>query len=456
LQAFPPGEIPRLQEVALNGPVAIFTGAVLVVVTVLVGLAPAASVLKTRISEGITQTGRVTEGRSAVRMRETLTVVEIALAVLLLVSAGLTLRSLQNLLRVDLGFSTERVLSFKTNLVEGAYPNLERANRFYAEFSAKVAALPGVTSVGGVSYLPLGGESQFARAEPAAVPDATAQTVGWRVVRGAYFETMGLPLVRGRLFNDADRAGSVPVTIIDEDLARRFWPGANEVVGRQIRFSNDAKMATTCTVIGVVRAVRHSGPRDASLPNAYVPQAHVYQRGMFTVVKTASSPERLTPLIRAALAEVDPSVPMYFTATMERRYDDTVALPRFVAGLISAFSAFALLLAGVGIFGVTAYSVSQRTREFGIRFALGAQRAHVVGIVLGRVGRLALIGGVLGAVAAFQVAGLMQTLLFGVDPVDAPTLAVAVVTIAALALVATFIPLTRALRVNPIETLRAE
>lgn len=456
LRAFPPGEIPGLAEATINGPVAAFTAAILVAVTVLVGLAPVVSVWKTRINEGITQTTRTTESRGAARMRETLTVVEIALAVLLLVSAGLTLRSLQNLLRVDVGFSTERVLSFKTNLVDRAYPDAERTNRFYEQFAARIAALPGVTSVGAVSYLPLGGESQFMRAEPTATPPgAKPQTVGWRVVRDAYFETIDLALLSGRRFDRTDEAGTEPVAIIDEDLARRIWPGASDVLGRQLRFGEGAA-AETRTIVGVVRSVRHFGPREMSLPNAYVPQSQVYQRGMFTVVKTASSPERLVPLVRAALAGIDPAVPMYYTATMERRYEETVALPRFIAGLIGAFSLLALVLAGVGIFGVTAYAVGQRTREFGIRFALGAPRSHVVGIVLGRVGRLALIGGVLGALAAFEIAGLMKTILFGVEPVDAPTLALAMAGTAVTALAASLLPVARALRVDPIESLRAE
>jgi putative ABC transport system permease protein len=227
------------------------------------------------------------------------------------------------------------------------------------------------------------------------------------------------------------------------------------VLGRQIRFG-DGAAAELRTVVGVVRDVRHFGPKAATLPNTYVPQAQYYQRGMFTVVKTASSPERLTPLVRAVLAEIDPTVPMYYTATMEARYDEAVALPRFIAGLVGAFSALALMLAGVGIFGVTAYSVGQRTREFGIRFALGAQRSHVVRLVLGRVGKLALCGGVLGAVAALHIAELMKAVLFGVDPLDTSSLLLAVAGTAATALVAAVVPLLRALRVDPIETLRAE
>jgi len=456
LKAFPPGDIPRLQEVALSGPVAAFAAAVLVAVTVLVGLAPAASVLRSRISEGITHTARTTESRGAVRMREALIVLEVALAMLLLLSAGLTLRSFRNLLGVEMGFRTEHVLSFKTNLVERAYPNAESANRFYEQLTAKLAALPGVTGIGAVSSLPLSGESQFIHAAPAEVsPDTIKWDVGLRVVRDAYFQTMGLVLVRGRTFGSIDQRNTIPVAIVDEELAQRFWPGVADVLGRQIRLGRGGA-AETRTVVGVVRNVHHFGPREEAFANTYVPQSQYYQRGLFTVVRTANNPDRLVPLIRAALAEVDPTVPMYFTATMERRYDDAVALPRFIAGLIAAFSVLALLLAGVGIFGVTAYSVGQRTREFGIRVALGAQRTHLVNLVLGRVGRLALIGGTLGAIAALEVGGLMKAVLFGVAPTDSLTLAFAVIGTVITAVIASLVPLTRALRVNPIECLRAE
>lgn len=460
LKAFPPGEIPRLQEVALNGPVAAFTAAILLLVTVFIGLAPAASVLKTRINEGIAQTGRTTETPGAVRLREALTVMEIALAVLLLVGAGLTLRSLQGLLDVNLGFTTNQLLTFKTNLTESAYADVSRTNGFYDRLIAKIEALPGVTAVGSVSYLPLSTESHFASATPASGGASAGETpptqqVGWRIVRGAYFENMRLSLLSGRYFDSTDQAGSQPTAIIDEELARRFWNDSAMALGQPLQFESSAGVETR-TVVGIVRHVRHFGPGKPSLPDSYVPHTQYYQRGMYAVVKHAGSAEKLVPLVRAALAEVDPSVPMYFTETMEGRYDETLALPRFTAGLIGAFSTLALVLAGVGIFGVTAYSVSQRSREFGIRFSLGAPRSHVAGLVLGRVGRIALIGAALGGIAAFALAELMASVLFGVEPTDPVTLVTAAAVIGLTAIIASLVPLTRALRVNPVEALRTE
>jgi len=459
-KAFSPDQIPRLQEVRLNGVVVAFTGGVLVLVTMIVGLVPAASALKAGAEGAASTAGRTTEGRGTGRLRDALTVVEIALAVVLLVSAGLTARSLMGLLRVDLGFTTHRLLAFKTNLTPQGHPDAAHANRFYDDLTAKLEGLPGVTAVGAVSYLPLSGEAQYisaAKAEDAGRPEieAPAAEVGWRVVRGQYFEAMRMTLLRGRLFSTADREGAPPVVVVDDAFARRFWQTEEAALGQRIRFGS-ATNAETRTVVGVVRAVKHFGPAATTLPEAYAPQAQVYQRGMYTVVQASGSLAELPSLIRAKLAEVDSSVPMYFTETLEQRRRTALTLPRFTAGLIGAFSVLALVLAGVGIFGVTAYSVGQRTREFGIRFSLGAQRSHVAGLVLKRVGWLALLGVAVGVPAALGVARLMTSLLFGVTPADLPTLAVAAVGISLTVSAASVVPLVRALRVDPMVALRDE
>jgi ABC-type antimicrobial peptide transport system permease subunit len=245
------------------------------------------------------------------------------------------------------------------------------------------------------------------------------------------------------------------VAIVDEILARRLWSSEAAAIGRRIRLGAGSD-AHARTVIGVVRRVTHFGPGRESLPTAYAPQSQVYQRGMYTVIRTKAPPQVVAEGARAAVASADPSVPMYFAETVDGRYADVLALPRFTAGLVSAFSTLALVLAGVGIFGVTSYAVGQRTREFGIRLALGAPHWHVCGLVLGRVGRLTAVGIVLGVALAVALGRLMSGVLFGVEPSDAPTMAAAVATVAATALVASLPPLRHALQVNPAETLRAE
>ena len=266
---------------------------------------------------------------------------------------------------------------------------------------------------------------------------------------------MGIALLHGRLFSRHDAPGAPAVAIVDDVLARRLWTSDREALGRQIRFGT-GPAAETRTVVGVVHRVTHLGPGRESLPMAFAPQSQVYQRGMYTVIKTTSAPESLAPAIRSALASVDAQVPMYFADTVDARYDAALALPRFTAGLVSGFSTLALILAGIGIFGVTGYAVAQRTREFGIRFALGAQRTHVVGLILGRLGVLTGIGLAIGTGFGFGLGSLMEGVLFGVQADDPPTIAAVMGAIGLTAMLASVAPLRQAVRVNPVEALRAE
>ncbi len=454
-KAFSPEQIPRLQDVRLNGVVTAFTCGTLALVTLIVGLAPALSVMKAGGNQAGGASVRTTNNRATGRLRDALTIVEIAMAVVLLIGAGLTFRSLQGLTHVDLGFATSHLFTFKTNLTPDAYPDADRANQFYDQLSARLENLPGVTGVSAVSYLPLSGEANWTSAGNPSDENAPAIDVMRAIVRGRYFESMRMTLLRGRLFDATDAKGAPPVAIVDEVLARHLWKTTEAAIGKQIRLG-DASNPELRTVIGVVHRVKHFGPGAANLPEAYLPQTQVYQRGMYTVVETAGPTDDLAPLIRARLAEVDASVPMYFVGTMEQRRRTELTLPRFTAGLVGAFTVLALVLAGVGIFGVTAYSVGQRSREFGIRFSLGAQRSHVAGLVLKRVARLTLLGVVLGIPASLGAAKLMTSLLFGVAPTDLPTLTITVSGIGLTVLVASVVPMLRALRVNPVEALRAE
>jgi predicted permease len=455
LKAFAPAGIPRLEEIALSVPVTIFVASVLVIVTLVVGLAPIAISTRFHGVEGGLPTTRASDGLATTRLRDSLTIMEIALAAALVICAGLTLRSLHKLLRVDVGFATTHLVSFKTNLTERAYPDQARVERFYEALSTRLLALPGARSVGGVSYLPLSGEGQFLTAAPAGSPGEANTSIAWGVVRGRYFETMSIGLLHGRLFEASDSATSPPVAIVDATLARRWFASEADAVGQRIRIGA-APDSPVRTIVGVVRAVSHIGPGRTSPPTAYAPQSQVYQRGMYTVVQANVPPETLMRASRAALASLDPEIPMYFAASVETRYDDAIALPRFTTGLVSAFSTLALVLAGVGIFGVTAYSVTQRTREFGIRVALGAQRHHVGALVVGRVAALALPGIAIGSVLGFAGGSLMSSLLFEVAPADPATFVAALVMIAVTSLVAAVAPLYQAVRISPAVALRAE
>jgi predicted permease len=455
LKAFAPAGVPRLDEVSINPTVAFVTGAILVATTLLVGLAPAAIVSHLRRYEGSSATNRVTDGRGATRLRESFTVVQIALATALLVGAGLTVRSLTALLRVDVGFATDRIYSFKTNLTADAYPDADRAGRFYRQLEARVQALPGTRLAGTISFLPLSGEGRVIEVARDAGDASPRIPVGWGIVGGRYFETMGVPLVAGRLFAAADTATSDATAVVDEALARRFWKDPAHALGQTLHMRIGSSPQTR-TVVGIVGNVSHLGPGRDRLPMVYAPHTQVYQRGMYTVVKTDAPASDVAAGVRAVLAAIDSSIPMYFAETVTDRYDDAVALPRFVAGLVSAFSSLALVLAGVGIFGVTGFAVGQRLREFGIRLALGARRSHVSRLVLGRVLGLTALGVLLGLGLALASGRLVAGLLYSVTPTDTPTLVAAAAALPAVAFIAALVPLRQALGVNPAETLRAE
>jgi len=457
LVAYAPAGIPRVESITLDLPAALFTIGLLVVVTLVVGSAPALVAMTLRGSDGILGSNRVSDSRATGRLRDGLTIAEVALAAALVIGAGLTLRSLQGLLRDDVGFSTTNRVSFKTNLTAQAYPDAARVAQFYDQVSARLAATPGVRRLGGVSYVPMSGEGNVTEAVPETPAGTPARTpvVRWSVVRGQYFETMGIALLRGRYFADSDAANAPLVAIVDEQLAERWWQRGEAAIGQRVRVGSGTRTQVR-TIVGVVRRVSHNGPGDTPLPALYAPQAQLYQRGMYTVIETSEPPATVFAAARAALAAVDPAVPLYFAETSDRRYDDVVALPRFIAGLVSGFSTIALVLAGVGIFGVTGYAVSQRRREFGIRLALGAQRSGIGGLVLRRVAGLVGVGIIAGVGVALALGSTIGSLLFGVQPDDPATFALAAGTLALTAMVASIAPMRAAVRVDPAVTLKAE
>jgi putative ABC transport system permease protein len=457
LVAFAPADVPRLDEVGLHLPAVLFTAAVLIVVTLVVGLAPALVAANLRAFEGVMPSGRASDTRSTVRLRDALTILEVGLAAALVICAGLTLRSLDGLLRTDLGYQTTNRVSFKTNLTQKGYPDATRTEQFYDQLTTRLAATPGVRRLGSISYLPLSGEGPSLPGSEGTASEATSAPMDWRIVRGDYFGTMGIALLHGRLFADTDRAGAPPVALVDDVLARRWWPHPAAAVGQTIRVGRGPQ-AMLRTIVGVVRHVSHTGPGHPTLPAAFAPhaQAPTVQRGMYTVIETSAPPATAFAAAREALAGVDPTVPLYFAESSARRVDDVVALPRFVTGLVSAFSAVALLLAGVGIFGVTSYAVSQRTREFGIRLALGAQRAGVGGLVLRRVGVLVGLGLAAGSALALSLGPSIAGLLHDVRPDDPSAFVLAVTALGLTALIATLVPVRAAVRVNPAVTLKAD
>lgn len=453
-----PAGISRLDEVRIDGPAILFALVIGTIVTLGISLAPALKVFRSRLTDAFGSLAGRTEARSALHLREVLVTGQMAASVLLLVGAGLLLQSFRHLLRDDLGFETRRILTFKVFPPAVDYPELGHVDRFYQGLLERIEGLPGVESVGGVSNVPLYDEWNSVGVTvrgvdgPAGGPEVRID-VGPRYVRSRYFETMGIRLLHGRLFGQADVQGAPAVAIVDERLARRLWPDTEEAIGRPVSFPGDTEGRT---IVGVVRAVRHYGPGVDSQPEVYVPGAQSPRRGLFLAVRAGIPPEGLASAVRACVAELDAGIPVYHLATQEGRLAGLMRRPRFMAGLLTSFAVLALTLAAVGTFGVVSYSMRQRTREFGIRFALGAQRRDVIQLVLGRVGGMIVVALTVGIGLALAATRLMTGLLFGVAPTDPKTFVTVALLLSAVAVLACIVPAWRAARVNPMEALRCE
>jgi predicted permease len=453
-----PDGIPRLDEVRIDWLAVLFALATCAVVTVSISLAPALKAFRSRLSDAFTNLASRTEARALLRLREAMVTGQIAVSVLLLVSAGLLLQSFQRLLQDDLGFDTRRLLTFKVYPSAVDYPELGQVDQFYQRLFERIEMLPGVESVGGVSNVPLYDEwnSLGVAVRGIAGPAGEAEAridIGPRYVRSRYFKTMGIRLLHGRLFDVTDSRSARPTAIVDERFARRFWRNAGEAVGHQMSFPGDADWRT---IVGVVRSVKHYGPGVESQPEVYVPQSQSPQRGIFLAVRASVPPENLFPAIRACLAELDARIPIYNLATGESRFAGLVQKPRFIASLLTSFAVLALTLAAVGTFGVVSYSMRQRTREFGIRFALGAQKRDVIQLILGRVGWMAVAGIAVGLGCAVATTRLMTSLLFGVTPLHATTFVTASAAVAVVTLLGGAWPTLLAVRIKPSEALRYE
>ena len=460
LRTLEPGTIPRLDEVAVNLPALGFALLVSAATGLLFGLVPAARLLRHRRLAGLAEGGRTLAGpRGAGRTRAALVLAEVALACVLLVGAGLLLRSFVRLQRTDAGFSPERILTARVTLPRSSYQEPERQAVFAEGLLERLGALPGVQSAALASEAPLSdGASYWAFAlegvEPPP-PEAVQDAVVFRASAG-YFETFGIPLVKGRLIAPSDRADAPPVAVVSEAMARRYWPAANPV-GRRITFGNPADTASTwLTVIGVVGDVRQEGPTVPAYPQIYVPLAQVGARSMLMALRTGGEPLALVPSVKAAVSALDAGLALSRVATMEQRVAGALARPRVNALVLAGFAATALLLAAVGLYGVIAYGVVQRSRELGIRLALGAKGDDVVRLVLqGAV--LPVVGGVLLGLAGALAAGRLHgSLLYGVPSTDPLTFAVVTGFLLSVALLASWVPARRAARADPMTALRNE
>ena len=463
LIALDPTSLPPLAPVALDGTVVAFALLLGVFTTLLFGLLPALRTLRLNLVDALRDgSQQATLGGGRQRLRSALVVSEVALAVILIVGAGLMLRSLSALGRIDLGFNPDHVLTMRLSVPSARYDTPERVVSFYREALSRVRALPGVESAGVVRVLPLAttiGDYGLDIEGYEERPGANAKG-DWQIVSDGAFEAMGTRLVRGRWFTAADTTESQPIAVINETLARQYFRDGNAVGGRLRVGSMKNPWAT---VVGIVADERHNGVTGLVKEKFYVPhsQWHVATggnlvRNAFIVVRSAGDPMRLAGPIRSQIRSLDASVPVANVRLMRDVVSTSLATPRLTGFLLGTFAVMALLLAAVGLYGVLAYVVSRRTHEIGIRLAIGADRGQVVGMVLRQGLTLAAVGLAVGFAGAFGLTRMMGSVLYEVTPGDPLTYAAVGAALLAVSVAASAVPALRASRVNPMAALRIE
>jgi len=456
LRALEPADLPRLKEIRVDLAVLGFTAAASLVTGLIFGLAPAIQISRTDLNVTLREGERGSGGSSRGRVRGALVVAEIALALVLLIGAGLHLRSLHELQGVDPGFDTANLLTMRVSLPGSKYSAGAQGVSFYRQALERLDGLPGVRSAAAVSSLPLSDYDlifTFHVEGRPPLPPSEQVSADWHAVSRDYFRTMGIPLVRGRFFTERDDASAPRVAIINETMARRTWPG-EDPIGRRISIGIGPEALRE--VVGVVKDVKQSGLDADIAMQVYEPYPQQAWQSMFFVLRAESVPEDLSASARRAILDVDKDQPVFGIRTMDQILSGATAQRRFNMLLLCLFAAVALALAAVGVYGVIAYSVAQRTHEIGIRMALGAQRRDVLGMVARQGLPLAVMGIASGLAGAAAVTRLMTSLLFGVSATDPATVTATALLMAAVAALACYIPARRATKVDPMTALRCE
>jgi putative ABC transport system permease protein len=452
-------DIPRALHVGIDWRVLGFTLGISLVTGLIFGLAPATHSSKSELVESLKDGGRGTsEGARRSRVRNLLVVSELAVAVVLLVVAGLLIQSLWRLRNVNSGLQPQNVLTFNAALPEIKYKS-DRQSQFFIDLKSRLESTPGVQSASTIDPLPLSGERFVISFEiegrpmaPKDHPSADFFTTGV-----GYFRTMGIPVIKGRDFDDRDKHGSTPVVIVTETFVRQFFPN-EDPIGKRIKpgISSFDDEDTMREIVGVVGDVRNRTLSTESKPAYYVPQTQVPFSQMVAVVKTTAEPRSFIPAATKEVAALDADVPLFGVKSMDEYLSASVAAPRFNTTLLSIFAAVALVLTIVGLYGVMSYSVVQRTNEIGIRLALGAQSRDVLLMIVKQGSKLIVVGLAIGLAGAFAATRVIASLLFGVTTKDPFTFVAAAVLLAVVALLACYVPAWRATKVDPLEALRYE
>ncbi|MFN7927330.1 MAG: FtsX-like permease family protein [Blastocatellia bacterium] len=452
-------QIPRANEIGLDWRVLAFTLGVSVLTGIVFGLVPAWQVSKTNLAETLKEGGR--SGSQVARgwVRGTLVVLEMALALMLLIGAGLLIRSFWQLQKVNPGFVPSNLLTMNLSLPANKYKDAPQRVQFYQQALQQIRALPGVVAAGAVAVLPMSGmnSSGSFNIEGRQVPPNQSMPHGDRWTASVdYFTTMKIPLVRGRFFEERDGADAPGVAIIDETMARKYWPD-EDPLGKRITFERDAQGNPKYReIVGIVGHAKHRNLEGDSRVQYYLPHAQVGNANMFLAIRTQGEPTNLTAAVRNTIRSFDKDLPLFRVTVMEQLVADSMAQRRFAMMLLGIFAGVALALAAVGLYGVMSYTVTQRSHEIGIRMALGAQRGDVVKMIVRQGAGLAALGVVIGLGGAFALTRLMANLLFGIKASDPLTFVVIALSLTLIALLACFIPARRATKVDPLIALRYE
>jgi putative ABC transport system permease protein len=453
LLALAPPDMPRLAEVRADATVLAFTFVLSLVTGVAIGIVPALAASRPQLQETLKTSGRgSTSGRGQRRLRGALVVAEVALSVVLTLGAGLLLRSFLSVLAVDPGFRPDRLLTLQIALSANYQTPAQRLTLYRSLFE-RLDAVPGVISTGGTTRLPLGSTNVTTKigVEGSDKPIGEWPEVEFRRAVHNYFDTMGIPLLRGRSFTAADTADAPPVVVINQTMARQIFPNVDPV-GRRVRMDPAAPWNT---VIGVIGDVRHSGLETPPSPEMYISYLQGPPTNPFLVIRTSGDPAALAATVRSEVQGIDKNIAAYDIRPMAQVRADSVGQRRFVLLLVAAFGALALIMAAVGVYGVMALIVTERTPEIGIRLALGAQPGAVLRLVVLQGLTLAAIGVAIGVGVSLVLTPLLATQLFGIRPLDPPTMALVPALLLAIATLACYLPARRAMRIDPVNALRA-
>ena len=455
---FAPSNIPRIGQTGVDLHVLVFTSAVTLLAGILFGLAPALSGARGQPSHSLKEAGtRISSGSTSLAVRHVLVGSQMALAVMMLVSAGLLLRSFVNVVRLDPGFQTAHVLSGYVMLAESRYGEPRKQAAFFEEALRRVRALPGVTSAAVSSSIPLTDINDTGSVRIEGRPDPRAgeglPSANRPHVSAGYFETMGIPVVQGRVFDSRDRSDALPVAVASDVSARVFWPNENPI-GKRVSINSVKGTRIWREVVGVVRSTRHFGLEAEQRPEIYFPHEQAPSAFMILVVRGQGSDADLLKACRREIAAMDPQQAIMDGGSLESLVSGAQARRRFQSALLTSFAGVAVLLAALGIYGVTAYTVTRRAREIGTRMVLGARPRDVV-LMIARTGSRTIVAGALvGLMGAMALSKVLANLLFGVSALDATTFAAVLIVLGLVAGLSLYLPSRRAASVDPAIVLR--